>query len=537
MGKCQADMSRGTLGRIGGLVIRVLRSRTWLLAWLAASLWLALFIAPWRLVPQLPRATFRAGEKSHLHSFSPDAKTLVTVAGRPREWDCPGPLHFWDVPSGRKRWTLAADWERIAASEFSPDGKRFAAMNEDYHLKVWETATGKEEGDVPFQVEAEQRILWEFSPKGDFIIFHRDGIYRPLEDRCFEFLDIKSSQVRARIEAKYGSMTIAADGKSMNLVHIELGEAANSYKIERWRFVDDSRVVERVQTLTLSATSFPCESPDLDRVVTRSHIPGPLTVDEIKLWDFATGKETASVLLESSTLKIGSVRFSPDGKLLIVHRSNWKQRGREDQHLVCQVGTELKPIVTWRDWPDPVVSPNGRWLLLMVNNGARVVETVPGGTSGELRNASDESPSFVSVDGMGPWFPRTKGVFGPDSRTAVLTGLGYNANDGPLTDWLSKVSIRPWRDHYVDVARLWDVERRKELAAFEDCEEVLYSPDGQTLATVHSDGVIRLWDVPPRKPALAILGASVVVWFAVLVGLRLCTRLVRWWLRRLAAAP
>jgi WD40 repeat protein len=432
---------------------------------------------------------------------------------------------------------LAEDWGAIQDSEFSPDGKLFAAMNERYHLKVWETATGKEVADAPFQTGPEQRILWEFSPKGDFIIFHRDGIYRHLEDRCFEFLDIKTQQVRARIEAKLGSMTIAADGKSMNIVHIEYGEAVSDYKIERWRFVDDPRVVERVQTLTLSATSFPCQSPDLDQIVTLTRIPGPLTADEIKLWDFNTGKETASVLLQSGALKVGSVRFSPDGKLLIIHRSNWKQLGREDQHLVCQVGTELKPIVIWRDWPDPAVSPNGRWLLLMLDNGARVVETVPGGTSGELQNASDESPmGGVSVSGLGPWFPRTKGVFSPDSRTAVLTGLGYNANDGPLTDWLSKVGIRPWRDHYVNVARLWDVERRKGLAAFEDCEEVLYSPDGQTLATLHPEGVIRLWDVPPRRPSLAIFGTSLVLWFTVLIGCQLCTRLVRWWLRRLVAS-
>jgi WD40 repeat protein len=410
-------------------------------------------------------------------------------------------------------------------------------MNEDYHLKVWETATGKEEADVPFQTEAEQRILWEFSPKGDFIIFHRDGIYRPVEDRCFEFLEIKTGQVRARIDTKYGAMTIAPDGKSMKMVHVEHGEEENQYKIERWRFVDDPRVVELVQTLTVSDNSFPIESPNLDRIATLTRVPGPLKADEIRLCDSATGRELACVFLESSTLKVGSLRFSPDGKLLIVHRSNWKQLDREDQHIVWQVETGLKPIVIWPDWPDPVVAPNGRWLLFLVDNGARVVEAIPGGAGGELRNASDESPMCVSVSGMGPWFPRTRGVFSPDSRTVVLTGLGHNANDGRLTDWLSKFGTTPWRQHYVDVARLWDVENRKELAAFEDCEEVLYSPEGQILATAHSDGAIRLWDVPPRKPILAILGTSLLLWLAVLVGLQLCTRLVRWRLRRLAAAP
>jgi WD40 repeat protein len=80
---------------------------------------------------------------------------------------------------------------------------------------------------------------------------------------------------------------------------------------------------------------------------------------------------------------------------------------------------------------------------------------------------------------------------------------------------------------YFDVARLWDVERCRELACFDDCDQVLYSPDGKTFATGHRDHTIRLWDVPPRKPVLAILGVSLVLWFGLIVGAQLWTRLLR----------
>ncbi len=58
------------------------------------------------------------------------------------------------------------------------------------------------------------------------------------------------------------------------------------------------------------------------------------------------------------------------------------------------------------------------------------------------------------------------------------------------------------------------------MACFDDCIQALYSPDSKTLATAHTDGKVRLWDVPPRKPVLAILGMSLVLWLSVLVAIR-----------------
>jgi WD40 repeat protein len=128
---------------------------------------------------------------------------------------------------------------------------------------------------------------------------------------------------------------------------------------------------------------------------------------------------------------------------------------------------------------------------------------------------------------MGPSGPDTQGVFGPHGKTVVIAGLGRNRKVGPIIDWLAQRGLSLPSDDYVRVARLWDVERCQELACFPDCQQALYSPDGKTLATAHTDGTIRLWDLPPRKPVLAILAASLVLWFALLPGIRLGKRLVR----------
>jgi WD40 repeat protein len=88
---------------------------------------------------------------------------------------------------------------------------------------------------------------------------------------------------------------------------------------------------------------------------------------------------------------------------------------------------------------------------------------------------------------------------------------------------VGRIGNPPYRPH--------PSHQRPRAPSFDDCYQALYSPDGKTLATAHADGTVRLWDVPPRKPVLAIVGTSLVLWLSVLVGIRLWGRLVRWWFR------
>ncbi len=257
-----------------------------------------------------------------------------------------------------------------------------------------------------------------------------------------------------------------------------------------------------------TATSVPTASPNLDRLFTTTRIPGPLKGDEIILWDLATGEE----LERRTLLEPYGIHFSRDGQLLI----------ETSDHA----GANLKETMARPH--DPTVSENGRWVLVWIPNGAVVRDTVTGRQIGELRNPGDEEPEMFMVSGSPPWAPWTKGFFSPDSKTVVITGLGRNRKTSPMYEWLSDLGI--WKHAsfgYDGVARLWDVERCKELACFEDCDRVLYSPDSKTLATAHKDGTVRLWDVPPRKPMLAILGTSLVLWFALLLSIQLGQRFLR----------
>jgi WD40 repeat protein len=510
MDASQTERPPGTSMTIGVRLISPLRSRK-------------CFLGLWHLTPPSPRAAFWRGTEAHLHAFSPDGNTLVTTAGE-KAGDCPGPIHLWDVPSGHERATIAADWNNISDCQFSPDGTLFAAMNEGNHLKLWETATGKERADLPLQTGMDHHLGARFSPDGRFIIYERCDSPHPYGPGSILFWEIETQQVRATIDARYGSMTIAADGKSLNVVHCFPRQEV--YTIERWRLVEGPQVVVPIQTVTIPGSIFPRFSPNLDRCVLINDLPGPLEGAELTVWDTTTGKELASVILPGDHIYHECLQFREEGSLLIGLRCGRRYRGYESRYTIWDGNANRKEIATCEH--KPLVSEDGRWLLVWIPNGALVLDAVSGDVRGELRNPRDEEYAGGRVTiGWGPFGPDTQGVFGPDGNTVVITGLGRNRKVGPIIDWLSDRGLPMPSDNYLRVARLWDVERRKELACFPDCRQALYSPDGKTLATAHRDGTIRLWDVPPRKPILAILALSLVLWFALLVGVQLGKRLVR----------
>ena len=509
---------------IGRLLL--LRPRRWLPGWLSFCLWLACLLGLWHLTPASPRAAFRGGKEACLHAFSPDSNTLVTSAGGTRSWDCPGPIHLWDVPSGRERATVASDWRRISDCQFSPDGRLFAAMNEGNHLKLWETATGKERGDLPLQTGLGYNLEARFSPDGRFIIYEHCDPVHPYGPRSFHFWEIATQQERAAIGGDYGELEIAADGKTLNYTHWEGPE--HGYTIEHWRFVEGPQVVARTGTVSIPGGIFPRFSPNLERCVTFNLLPGPVRADEIKLWDTATGKEMGSVILSDENRHPHRLWFLPGGRLLTGLTCGETRFDPGYRFTVWDPNGSLNEIATCKD--HSVVSENGRWLLTCVPAGADVVDTVSGDIHGELRNSRDEPYSGLrSVCGQvvvgGP--PDTQGVFGPDGSTAVITGLGHNRKEGPITPFFAKLGLADPYDNYPQVARLWDLEHCRELASFDGCERALYSPDGKILATAHTDGTIRLWDVPPRKPILAVAAQSLALCFALLLGVRLARRLVR----------
>jgi WD40 repeat protein len=62
------------------------------------------------------------------------------------------------------------------------------------------------------------------------------------------------------------------------------------------------------------------------------------------------------------------------------------------------------------------------------------------------------------------------------------------------------------------VVRLWDTETGKQTAAFFQCRRAFFSPDGKTLASLHENGVLKLWALPLQRPMVVSLALTVICW-------------------------
>jgi hypothetical protein len=73
----------------------------------------------------------------------------------------------------------------------------------------------------------------------------------------------------------------------------------------------------------------------------------------------------------------------------------------------------------------------------------------------------------------------------------------------------------------------------REIAVFHDTAEAVYLPDGKTLLTTHTDGAIRIWDIPPRQPLFLITTLTCVLFLSVVVSIQLWRHSIRLWYSRL----
>jgi WD40 repeat protein len=498
----------------------------WVVRALAVGLWLLLFLGLFHLVPIRPRVTLRAEKQTKLICFTPDGSTLVTSTAENSLWSNGDHIQVWNLGTGEERYKLDASCLTIDDVQFSPDGKLLAATLDGKHLKLWETATGKEVADLALGSKSGEHGSFRFSPDGRFLLVQRRDVHEPPFWRAsVQIWEIETKQVRATIRGTVQGIRNTPDGMIMTVCQPTLTDWTR--RISQWRLGDGPQAAVEVRAVTVTADLL-AFSPELDTFATGTVTSRHHGVADIKLWDMDTGTVKAVAVYDEPHARLGSLAFSPGGRYLI-GRSDWPFR--DDQTVLWDAHAQLKVVQTFAT---PLVfSGDDRRMLNLHDDGADVLEPGASTKRGEIRSAGDKDyPPSYPLRRFWDEPPCTKAVFSPNGETVAITGLYNERKTDVFTSWLAQyVNGTSAGSEYVPVARLWDVQRCKELACFDNCNEVLYAPDGRTLATAHADGTVRLWDVPPRKPLLALLGTSLVLWLSVLVGIRLWGRLVRWWFR------
>jgi RNA polymerase sigma factor (sigma-70 family) len=389
-------------------------------------------------------------------AFSSDGKSLAASTG----WG--GQVHCWDVEGkwDKPRWS-ARNLQSLRVS-FSGDGKKLAAGSWHNTVRIWDTATGKEEGAA--RAPGHEGWVYDlcFLPEGKTLISAGS-------DGRIIVWDAGSGREVRRMEGHQSlvwCLAISPDGKT-------LASGSDDQTVRLWDLATGKEVRQFKSAGAVKSVAF---SPDGARLASASgedlyptwKNPKPA---EACVWDVASGERLFR--LEGHEGGVKSVAYSPDGKLIATGGNDKTVRLWD-----ADTGKERRRLTDHRGAVEAVAfSPDGRTLASADGR----VDPTKSQTDGAIRLwevATGEK--LREFDAPAEWFVRL--AFSPDGRTLAAT---------------VRESKRQGNSVFV-----WEVAtgkgRRSYPAHQGTAYAVAFAPDGRRLASGGADDAILVWDVTGR---------------------------------------
>jgi WD40 repeat protein len=443
----------------------------------------------WRL-PAGPRISWETPYRSwnQLH-VCPDGRTLLTQHDRG--------LSLWDIPAGWERARLPGD--RFDSLVLSPDGRKvaFQEVKEGEGRLAWLW-----DPDTHDQPRSTKKVGWPvgFTPDSGALILS-GNLGAPLRwdtiTGAEEPIAFPNSPYPAVI-----SDTLFPSGRLLRY-----GRHAPEYLLIHVR---DEFGRGPPRSLQLPDTGPPRWFSDDGQL-----FAGALfNSGQVKVWDLTADRERAT-LIGPGGQRLGLSShsgFSPDGRFLVTNLEVAQPRAvRFYGDLPVPILWDIQPsppriVGQWEEgWID--FSPDSAWLV--VKKPAATLELAADYTIWQ----PGESAPHLSLGVLA-----AQPVFAPDGRTLVAETNVMPPAPSWLDEWFGWVGIStqptPWESQVL--LEIWDIAQRRQLAAVNDSGKYAYLPDGKTLVLCRTDGMMQLWDIPPRRPwwieyGLPLLFASLLV--------------------------
>jgi len=378
-------------------------------------------------------------------------------------------VELWDIAAGRRVRAMDDRSSGARSVAFSSDGRLVAAAVAGRAIKIWDTATGKELKILGFASVPANSVAW--SHDGEWLA-------TAFEDGAVMLWRLGAeSQVQALIGSQEPANSVAFSPDSRMLA-----SASDDKLVRLWQIPDG----ELLRTLIGHSKSVLCVSFSPDG----KWLASGAWDTTAKLWEVSTGRLVRSLPSRESSQAnptqqqswrgipspgqvvlcgggpmvsygapppaVGSVSFSPDGKVLVSAAKDltwWDVVTGRRKHVVSDhflAGTAV------------AFSPDGRLLAAANRYSDLSLGLWDAQTGKEVGTLTGHSQEVASV------------AFSPDGK---LLASG---------SWDTTI-------------RLWDVVARKTVRTLVGhtwwVTSVAFNPDGRLLASVSADGTGKIWDV------------------------------------------
>ena len=419
-------------------------------------------------------------------AYSPDGRWIGTAAGD-------GTAKVWNAQTGVLRFTLFGHGEGLTDLDWSSDSERLITGSLDGTAKVWEISEAgpRELGSLGSQDLGGGVGGVVFSPDGSRVITAQNG------DHAVKVWDlsIAGDAEWLNLPAPAGALGgIAMSSASAELVASTADGSIAVWDLETARIrLEESQHREMVLAIEVS--------PDGSLIASAG-------IEGVRVWSAATGELHYSIPLAEDEEHgwVQTVAWSPDGTLLatasVAGSVTIRDRGGNEQAVLPEgpgVGVYAARF-----------SPDGRLLATSVKHaeGERYdaalhhvsiwdwqtqsrVSTIPTSSLGLAFNPAGTLLVTSNVDGgYAEIWDLTSGE--SQGRLAGHTGTVGDAAWDPDTsrNWIATAS----NDATV---RLWNATTGVNELVLRGHQapvwQVRFSPDGSRLASISSDGTVRVW--------------------------------------------
>jgi WD40 repeat protein len=371
---------------------------------LAAILFVAVLIGFHWILPVSPRAVLQLGNNprfvnnNEFLGFSPDSSTFVTAK---REMGNKiGPVRVWDTQTGTERFAVEEAGSVLETVLLSPDSRLLATRLEkkDADLRLWDIQTGEEIATLRPPPHVKVGFLFRFTPDGQFLVF--DDLPSRSGGRYFtRFWNIRARRDAGHIEGEgsYWSLRMGADSHS--LVKFGQKDHGEPNRLCFWSTPAEGppRLLREVH---LPATNGPV-SPDHSTMASFESLPGAEKATEITLWDLAAGQKRCAFAYDEVDTRIGSLSFSANNRLLVAQSAWGMQHDWHTRTTFWDIASNPMQIGSFSE--KPLLSPDGEWLALPLDNGARLYRVAPMRKCLNLAVTDDVGPSYIGFGTKIKW--------------------------------------------------------------------------------------------------------------------------------------
>ena len=458
-------------------------------------------------------------------AFSPDGTTLASGTT--------GDVYLWDVTTGEHITIQSAHVDEISSIVYNPNGNIIATCGnwDDETIKLWDATTGELINTLSGHQSNINSIT--FSPDGETLISGGYG-----RGPRIKFWDVATGELMDSIINPYTNVismyiAISPDGRK-----IANGTGRWKPDVYLWDIATGTSETLKGHMDGVKSVAF---SPDGNLLASGS--------DDgmICLWDTTTLIHNTTLIRHYDT--VVSLTFSPDGKTLA--------SGSEDGTIILWDTENLKQktvITEHNNWGSDIdYSPDGqkivagygdRTLRLWDTTSGKLTRTISGHNGGVISVsfnpdgqtvASSENISYIDLVRfeehiVNLWDITTGAIrltlFGHNDDVYFLrfspkgNMLITSDRDGKVVLWDTATGNSLWTLHidkedYINIAfspdgnilatggrshiHLWNIVSRQLISTFSGSfhwgNRMLFSPDGQTLATVRSGNDVQLWDI------------------------------------------